>query len=390
LSAAQASGGIGTDETTMHDRKRCRGFTLVELLVVIAIIGTLAGLLLPAVQSARSSARRTQCGNNLRQNGIALHAFHDAHKHFPLGEPDDDNNGWCWRFWLLPFVEENVLYDAAMSDPIEEYRPYCPPGMGAGKNKVNIDALTFPQQATNTATGSTIPGGVAGQVISTYLCPADVLAVKSSHAYGSPSYWGPFGRTNYCGNIGSSPSWFAGLGTGISFVCGGSNPGPTVLQNSLWNGMLTFSNHNYENFAARISDVTDGTSTTVIVGEVTESLGCNANDLDSPIFPVWGGGAGAVPSDVTLTGPNGNNNGIQLCGNLPGLANVFRFMDGNYPLNSPNSVAASDNSFGSQHTGGGNFLFVDGGVRFLADGVDSVVYQAIGTRAGGETVARDE
>jgi hypothetical protein len=70
--------------------------------------------------------------------------------------------------------------------------------------------------------------------------------------------------------------------------------------------MLTFSNHNYVNFTTRISDVTDGTSTTVIVGEVTESLGCNASDLDSPIFPVWGGGAGAIPSAVTPTAPNGN------------------------------------------------------------------------------------
>ena len=115
FSAAQASGRIGTGETIMHDRKRCRGFTLVELLVVIAIIGTLAGLLLPAVQSARAAARRTQCGYNLRQNGIALHAFHDAHKNFPLGEPDDDNNRWCWRFWLLPFVEENVLFSGLIT-----------------------------------------------------------------------------------------------------------------------------------------------------------------------------------------------------------------------------------------------------------------------------------
>ncbi|MFM7290546.1 MAG: DUF1559 domain-containing protein [Planctomycetia bacterium] len=368
---------------------RRRGFSLVELLVVVAIIGTLVGLLLPAVQRTRAAARQTQCGNHLRQIGIGLQSFHTAHNHFPLGEPDDDNNGWSWRFWLLPYLEEQKLYDAAMSDPIPEYRPYLPPGMGGGKNTANIDSFTFPQQATNTATGSTIPGGVAGQPVTVYLCPADLLPVRSTHSYGSPSYWGPFAKTNYCGHIGSSPSWFATLGTGISFVCGGSAPAANVLQTKLWNGMLTFSNHNWENFAARITDVQDGTSHTVIVGEATDSLTCGLSQTASRIFPIWAGGAGSIPDKVTLTGGNGNNSGDNICGYLPGLGNTFRFMDGFYPLNAPRTTAASDNAFGSQHSGGGNFLFVDGSVTFLSESVDSVVYQAIGTRAGGETVATD-
>jgi prepilin-type processing-associated H-X9-DG protein len=70
---------------------------------------------------------------------------------------------------------------------------------------------------------------------------------------------------------------------------------------------------------------------------------------------------------TSLTAPNGNNAGVNLCGYLPGLANVFRFMDGNHPLNTPKNVSASDISFGRQHVGGGNFLFVDGGVRFMSD-----------------------
>jgi prepilin-type processing-associated H-X9-DG protein len=117
---------------------------------------------------------------------------------------------------------------------------------------------------------------------------------------------------------------------------------------------------------------------------------CAAGDTSSPIFPVWAGGAGQIPSQVTsLTAPNGNNANVNLCGYLPGLANVFRFMDGNYPLNTPKNVAASDISFGSQHVGGGNFLFVDGGVRFMSYSVDSVVYQALGTRSGGEQIPGD-
>jgi prepilin-type N-terminal cleavage/methylation domain-containing protein/prepilin-type processing-associated H-X9-DG protein len=368
----------------MIQRSSRSGFTLVELLVVIAILGILVGLLLPAVQQSRASARQMSCSNNLKQIGVALQLFHDSAKHFPLGEPDDDNNGWSWRFWILPFLEESVLYDAAMSDPIVEYRPYLPSGMGAERNRVNIDFLTFPQQAVNTATGSTVPGGVAGTPIAVYACPADVLPLKSTHAYGSPSYWGPFAKSNYCGNIGSSPAWFAAQGDGVSYACGGSSPAATVLQTGLWNGMVTFSNHNLENFTTRVAGVTDGTSKTVIVGEVTTSLNCGPTQSATPVFPGWAGGAGTQQNAVTLTGSNGNNGGNNYCGYLPALGSVFRFMDGYYPPNSPPSVPSSDNAFGSQHSGGGNFLFVDGSVQYLSDHVDAVVYQAMGTRSGGE------
>jgi prepilin-type N-terminal cleavage/methylation domain-containing protein/prepilin-type processing-associated H-X9-DG protein len=364
-----------------------RGFTLIELLVVIAIIGMLVGLLLPAVQSARASARRISCGNNLKQIGTALLLFHDAASHFPLGEPDDDNNGWSWRLWILPFMEEVTLYDAAMNDPIPAYRPFLPPNHGAGRNPVNIDSLTYPQQSVNTVTGSTLSGGIAGRPIATYLCPEDTLPTLSQHTYGSPSHWGPFAKANYCGNIGSSPSWFAATSSGLRWACGGSNPPSTVLQTGLWNGVLTFSNHNFENYAAPISHITDGTSKTVIVGEVAESIGWTAANSATGTFPGWAGGSSRQQSSVTLTGPNGNNGGAQLCGNLPGLGSVFRFMDGFYPLNTPATVSSSDNSFGSHHPGGGGFLFADGSVRFVTDAVDSVLYQAWGTRAGGEVAS---
>ncbi|MFM8283299.1 MAG: DUF1559 domain-containing protein, partial [Planctomycetaceae bacterium] len=98
------------------------GFTLVELLVVIAIVGTLVGLLLPAVQSAREASRATQCRNNLHQIGIALHHYHDHKQRFPAGwagvvsghhpaEADDDLPGWGWASELLPQVEATSLFD---------------------------------------------------------------------------------------------------------------------------------------------------------------------------------------------------------------------------------------------------------------------------------------
>ena len=90
-----------------------RGFTLVELLVVIAIIGTLVGLLLPAVQSAREAARATQCRNNMKQIGLALQNYHDARQSFPYGGKvpvtNSNQGNWNWRVDILPFMEETAL-----------------------------------------------------------------------------------------------------------------------------------------------------------------------------------------------------------------------------------------------------------------------------------------
>ena len=94
---------------------RRRAFTLVELLVVIAIMGVLVALLLPAVQSAREAARRTQCTNNLKQIGIGMANFEVAKKHFPPGEFKPAGvpagAGLAWSCWFLPYIEENNLYD---------------------------------------------------------------------------------------------------------------------------------------------------------------------------------------------------------------------------------------------------------------------------------------
>jgi prepilin-type N-terminal cleavage/methylation domain-containing protein/prepilin-type processing-associated H-X9-DG protein len=357
---------------------RRSAFTLIELLVVIAIIAILIALLVPAVQKVREAAARAQCENNLKQIGLALHSYHDTYHHFPLGEYDDDNNNWCWRLWILPYIEQTNLYSAAVNDPNPANQPYCPPNNGAGSNPMSVDAYTFQQQATNTTTGSwAIPAGVAGTPVSVYMCPSDIIPVMSTHTIGAPSSvtWGPFAKSSYCGNIGSSAPTL-----GLVYNCGADYPPSNVAQNSLWDGMLTMSNSNYINFCVRLALVTDGTSNTVFVGEVTASYSVNATNLNSEVFPAWAGGPGNNP------GANPTNNAGDACGSLPALGSVFRFMDGSFPLQSPASVAASDNSFGSMHSGGGNFLFVDGSVHFLSANIDANTYQALGTRSGGETL----
>jgi len=135
-------------------RKLRRGvFTLVELLVVIAIIGVLVALLLPAVQAAREAARRTQCANNMKQLGLALHNYHDTMKWFPPGAvwetstpADDPRNRGSMFIRILPFVEQQSLY-----------------------NLFDFNKNTDVQRMTSSATSELL----RGQIINVYICPSD-------------------------------------------------------------------------------------------------------------------------------------------------------------------------------------------------------------------------
>jgi len=206
-------------------QSRSRGFTLIELLVVIAIIAILVALLLPAVQQAREAARRSSCKNNLKQIGLALHNYHDTHNVLPpmvvrnvfdehigtnTDNPSEENvENWGWQAFLLPFIEQGPLYDAA--------------GIGQGR---------FLQAEENNR---------ATVVITTYRCPSDPGPAR--------------GRQR-----------FLTSGAGSNYGAINSH------RNGAWAGGTSATGAFWANSDTRFRNITDGLSNTMAVGECTDQL----------------------------------------------------------------------------------------------------------------------
>jgi prepilin-type N-terminal cleavage/methylation domain-containing protein/prepilin-type processing-associated H-X9-DG protein len=194
------------------------GFTLIELLVVIAIIAILISLLLPAVQAAREAARRTQCKNNLKQIGLALHSYHDSLRTFPPGYVAGSNDitvtspGWGWGAMLLPYLEQGSLYKQLnYSLPIED-----------------------PNNAV-----------AAKTLLPVFVCPSDIGPVAPFPITSDPA------NTVTLVTVGPS-SYFGCVGNDSSEVDNNATP---------WTGVL------YRNSKTRIADITDGTACTIVVAE---------------------------------------------------------------------------------------------------------------------------
>ena len=203
-------------QTFSVERTNRRGFTLVELLVVIAIVGVLVALLLPAVQSARESSRRTQCINHLKQWGIAMHLFHDAREHLPEGASSAPRHTWVMRLW--PFIEQRVLDQG---------------------NDLTIPFYVEPGTVAYTLNGLT------GQYVPLYYCPSDVGSDQTVGRYQRR-------RGNYVVNWGNVPYGWPIEEIGLapfSYIAGQANdPRETNL-----------------------ADITDGTSHTLLISETLKA-----------------------------------------------------------------------------------------------------------------------
>lgn len=327
------------------------GFTLIELLVVIAIIAVLIALLLPAVQQAREAARRTQCKNNLKQLGLALHGFHDTFLHFPVGIYNDDNNNWGWTPFVLPYMDQTTTYNALIDTATNgNNRMWVPPNMGGGANGLNIDGnnggSTAGQGTTNTLAGAGIAGtgGAVKTVIGSLICPSDILPQLSTNGYA---------KTNYVGSMGNSQSWV------------NSSTGCATLKGREQNGILLSANDNDNTWVSRISDFTDGTSNTIAVGEASQST--NATPTNTARMPVWAGGQGGGCNGITAVGQ------------------VLRIVDTNFPPSAA-KTNSPDNTFGSQHVGGLQVLLTDGSVRFVSLNVAITTWHELGSRNGGGVI----
>jgi prepilin-type N-terminal cleavage/methylation domain-containing protein/prepilin-type processing-associated H-X9-DG protein len=358
-------------------RRTPRGFTLIELLVVIAIIAVLIGLLLPAVQAAREAARRSQCVNNLKQLGLAVHNYESVNQtvvlqctwpsgNYPSGLTSGYSTGGASHSWtvaLLPQMEQQPMFDAFNFS-----------------NYVWTTGVAAANYQANTTVGYSQVGFL--------LCPSDGTTTRPVN---------PYGTKNYHSNIG---------GPGIILAWSGP-----IIPPKSWSGNVPGT----VGFAA----LKDGLSNTALFSE--RLIGLPSSLLASVSISSANARRGIFP------GPNGGtfNTGdpakamafVQGCKALPGttkavnVTHIGHIWTYGYPpfqsnyynhFGAPNALSCINANEGgtangrwsiatatSGHPGGVNVCFADGSVKFVKDTINLPVWWALGTREGGEVVSAD-
>ena len=282
--------------------RRSDGFTLIELLVVIGIIGLLIGLLLPAVQYIRATARRTDCSNRLKQQGLALQDYADVKRHYPSAYVADRfEPGWSWGTALLPFIEEKNLY---------EFGDVRNRLFGDGNNPADM------------------PDDYSQTPVQVFRCPSDtgpeLNPIRLNHAMSNyRAVAGPITYSYYSPNL---------------------DMGGVMYQNS----------------KTRFADITDGTSTTVAIGE------CIYDEESGKRAALWMGMTGLRNSSIWIS-------------------DVMWWVDDQSArINGP-----APQAFSSRHPGGALFAFCDGSTRFFEEGGEIQVLKWLAGRSDGEIVNPD-
>lgn len=332
-------------EISFRKKWRQTGFTLIELLVVIAIIAVLIALLLPAVQQAREAARRSQCKNNLKQIGLALHNYHDVFQTFPPG--GFGNAGHSWALAMLPMLDQQAVYNKLSlgvkdsgyptgpnATVLNRFTPavvWCP---SSSINRLNVRTDT----TTRFSTGSYV--AIAGASESATVIGSDTRCVSSSTQ---------------------------------GFTCA--------------NGMLV------PNRVLRSRDASDGLSNSILVAESSAWGISSSGSLDdyraSAEWGIWGGAVSdAGPPEVSTNTYNGTVytwSGSGFSRNMTtvryaiGMTKEAATAGGNFR-------SGSNTTLHSEHTGGVHALRGDGGVTFLSNSMNTTVLRNLSIRDDGAVI----
>jgi len=325
--------------------KKEPGFTLIELLVVIGIIAVLIAFLIPAVQNVRAAAARVQCVQNMKQIGVALHGYHAVYGHFPkayprlLGGPSNNPGGWDldappygWMYYILPFIEQEAVYEQGRGPSLGQLWDRDPGAMA-------------------------IVGRTYATIVPGFLCPSDPRdfagGIRGADDWVTPTD-GSCAMTSYLGMRAKDTFEFeTGTGLGVFGI--------------LPSGALNI----------KIDQITDGTSNTIMAGERPpgdvrpgvvddKAYGWWADwDCDSLLYAIG----------FPFAYPNSKSDGSGT--NCPTQAYF-----------SPGDLidCCHGNHYWSFHTGGGNWLMCDGSVHFMAYSAGTTVIPAMATIAGGEDI----